>query len=388
MNYKKIFFLLMLLCNVFLLSACWDKRELTKIFVVIGMAIDKAEEEGMFELTVQVMNTSGGNTQEQGSSGSSEGALLFSMNCTNVTEGIKKINQRHNRELFLQHNKIIVISEEIGKEGVEDLIDSAIRDKDLRVDNIFIFAKGKAKDFLTTELKNKKVQSEFIYETLSKLRKISKLYMINTIDMANAISNPNRGLLVPIGHFIDREGFKELEIIGFSVVQNGKIAGEVPLKNFFGYAIVLDPITKTSFTAHKDNKRITFFIRHSKSSSKVSLVDDKLVVDVNIVMELVVLEIKGFKKITPDIVEEEFTNMAKEEIRKEVLKTLDYAKQINIDIYDFNSLLYKFHPKKYKKVSNEWDDVFKDLEMNIKIKTKISNVGQIYETINPGDGSE
>ena len=49
---KKIFILVfLLLCSLFLVG-CWDAREINTLFIVTGIAIDKSEQEGFFDVSV------------------------------------------------------------------------------------------------------------------------------------------------------------------------------------------------------------------------------------------------------------------------------------------------------------------------------------------------
>jgi len=55
---KKIFILVfLLLCSLFLVG-CWDAREINTLFIVTGIAIDKSEQEGFFDVSVIGIKTS------------------------------------------------------------------------------------------------------------------------------------------------------------------------------------------------------------------------------------------------------------------------------------------------------------------------------------------
>ncbi len=389
MNYRKILLAFVLLFNLFILTGCWDKHELTKIFIVIGMAIDKAEnEENKIELTVYVINTSASNETGQGNSDKNTESLIFSTTCTNVAEGISIINLNKNRQLFLQHNKVIIFSEEIGMEGIADYVNSSIRDNDFRVDNIFLFSNGKAKDILTAELKGNKSPSEFIYETIGELRNSSKHYMVNLIDMVNAGSNHNRAILVPIGKFEKVRDQNEFKFTGLAVIKSGKLINELPFDDFLGYIILADKVSRASFVSKNENQKVTYFIRNSRSSKKVKIENDKVSLNVKIELELVILELVGFKEITLEFVEKTLKEMAKEEIKKRIYKTMDEAKNMNSDFFNINSMVYKYHPKKYKLIEDNWDEVFKNLNLEVEVNVKISNVGQIYEIVDWGGSGE
>ena len=120
---KKIFFLIPIF---FVLSGCYDSKEPNDIAYVVALGIDSAEDEN-YEFTIQFAKTtqiSGGASQEGGKEGSNI-LEIISVKAPTVYSGINVANQVVSKRFTLAHTKLIVISDEIAKEGVRNLFVNA-----------------------------------------------------------------------------------------------------------------------------------------------------------------------------------------------------------------------------------------------------------------------
>ena len=68
----KLLFTVFILTTV--LAGCYDRRELNTLGYVMGVAIDKGENDGETELTLQMAKVSGSNKSEPGSGSKEEGS--------------------------------------------------------------------------------------------------------------------------------------------------------------------------------------------------------------------------------------------------------------------------------------------------------------------------
>ncbi|MDD2361788.1 MAG: hypothetical protein PHH84_02345, partial [Oscillospiraceae bacterium] len=66
---------------IFTTSGCYDLRELDSIFIVTGVALDKAEQPGLIELSVQIAKSdvvaSGKSGNKQGGGGEQKATILL-----------------------------------------------------------------------------------------------------------------------------------------------------------------------------------------------------------------------------------------------------------------------------------------------------------------------
>ena len=164
----------LLLCFICLLSFCGGcahtktKRELDSLAVVLGIAIDKAEEkdeigsESFGEdsekllLTAQVVRniSISQNSSESESSGSgNEGDLgrpywNVQVVGSNLLETLRSAIHITNRRLYVAHNQVVIISKDIAQQGIAKYLDYFFRDHETRYDVGIVISDGKAGEVL------------------------------------------------------------------------------------------------------------------------------------------------------------------------------------------------------------------------------------------------
>lgn len=132
-------------------SGCYDANEPNDYAYVIAIGIDKAKEENEYEISIQFAKPaqiSGSGSEEGGSGGETLG--LVTVEAPTIYSGINIANNIVSKRFQLSHTKIIVISEEIAKKGINNIIDTIVRSSDLRPNMYITVAKEGAKEYLAS----------------------------------------------------------------------------------------------------------------------------------------------------------------------------------------------------------------------------------------------
>lgn len=131
---KKIILFHVLLAMLLLLGACSGKREISDLALVMAVGIDKGEKEGTVKVTAQVARPADARGQTGAPSGQS-GEAVWSVETEgeSIFEAIRQMSSFSSRRVFWAHNFIIVINEEVAKEGIGDVIDFFTRNPELRM---------------------------------------------------------------------------------------------------------------------------------------------------------------------------------------------------------------------------------------------------------------
>ena len=117
---KKNFLIIIILC--FALCGCADYAELNKLSIVTAIGIDKSEDE--YEVTLLIANSPKAETS------SKEGeakTTVYQGKGKSIAEAVKIIDKKTPKQLYFSHINVVVISEEIGKEGFLNIADWLIR---------------------------------------------------------------------------------------------------------------------------------------------------------------------------------------------------------------------------------------------------------------------
>lgn len=133
------------------LTGCYDANEPNDYAYVVAIGIDKAKKENEFEISVQFAKPaqiSGGSSEQGGSGGETLG--LCTVEAPSIYSGINIANNLVSKRFQLSHTKMIVVSEEIAKEGINDIIYTIVRSTDLRPNMYVTVAKNSAKEYLAS----------------------------------------------------------------------------------------------------------------------------------------------------------------------------------------------------------------------------------------------
>ncbi|MEN6307265.1 MAG: hypothetical protein ABFD91_05860, partial [Anaerohalosphaeraceae bacterium] len=76
-----------------LLSSCWDNQELDTLFIVTGVALDKADDPEQLDITLQIGKTKS-NTSGSGESNSQQDStILLKTTAYTMMEGLMEFNR-------------------------------------------------------------------------------------------------------------------------------------------------------------------------------------------------------------------------------------------------------------------------------------------------------
>lgn len=172
--------LVLLCCLPFLfIVGCWGSREPDELSYILAMGVDKGEH-NVLQVTMQeaVPKSLGG--------GEGETSAVVSVEASSISGALQLANTFTSREMTLIHNRAIIISEEIAKEGLKKYLAPLMRSRDIRRNTFVMVTRGKANKFL---LENKPFlekytseQMELILNSTTKSTGLSNNSMIGKIN--------------------------------------------------------------------------------------------------------------------------------------------------------------------------------------------------------------
>jgi spore germination protein KC len=114
---RYILLVVVLAANTMLLSGCWNYREIDKLAIVAGVAIDREQETNRFLMTTEIIDlkSSGKEVEIKSQKIDTEGETIF--------DAVRNMIKISAKRLYWSHLKVIIISQDIAKEGVVQVID-------------------------------------------------------------------------------------------------------------------------------------------------------------------------------------------------------------------------------------------------------------------------
>lgn len=381
--------LLLALAAALILTGCWDKKELANITVVTSMAIDKGEN-AKFKLTAEGLNSRELNNKTAGGVAPS---VVFSEEGDSVAELTKKLNTGLSRHLIYSHMRILVVSEEIAREGMFGFVDYLERNREIRDDFNFLISRNtKAADVLKVTYPFQKSSSMKLF---IQLRTLEKEWGgdpdVRMNDVISAWTSPGRQPVLQAvrikgnpekGNSVDNMNKVSPDAIviadSLAVFKSDKLLGFMNIKNTRDYLWTQDNLRQTSIAfPYRDKKIVTVRIYNNKTKMKTRLVGGKAKMNVKVhavgyvegtQYPLNFNDVKDYRKVE---------DLTEKQIQKEVKGTIRKAQTTyKADIFGFGEELYRHYPRDFKKVENKWDEVFSkgDIEVEVIFNLRRSGI--------------
>lgn len=390
---KKIKYLIIIL--PFLLTGCYNYRELNSLAIATAMGIDKIDDS--YNVTFQIVNTQ--KTSSDDNSSSNPKISIYEQTGKTIQEAARALILKSPKRVYGNDIELLIISESVAKEGIKEILDLFFRDPESR------------KQFLVLVSKN--TTSKEILETLTPLEAINAQNIIDSImadseyygvseditfeKLMDMYLNDNEEITLPsislIGSANNGEKKENLEesnpntkptLDTMAIFKNDKLLGYTNKDESIALSFIRNELENTVLTLEcKDEKNKYFSVELIDVISSLNTKNNKLEID---------LEIMGngnIAEIYCDVNLEK--NETIENIEKQVenhISTLikDSIKSINntfkSDIYGFKDLFHKNNLKLFKKIKKDYyDKYFNEIKINTKINIKLIEKGNILKVI-------
>jgi spore germination protein KC len=375
---------LILVVIVPLLTGCWSRTEVNDIAIVLGVALDKAEND-QFELALQIAVPKGLGTGGSGQgAGSQEPTMMVSAKGASIMEVYRIIQEKLPREVFFAHSRVIIIGEELARDGVSPVLDFFSRHRQSHLRNYLLFTKGKAINILKSNPRLESIMAEEIREqekvgvgVQTQVRDFLKRMQTDGEEpVAAQIS------ILPLVEGEDSGTSKNVPAVnGAAVFQGDELVGWMNDKEARGILWLRNELKSgtmdVTLSKEKGGGQIGAQIVKGSTKIKPILHNDKIKIKIKVYGEVEVFE----NTTTLDLSDPEIINTVHSEFEKDVKMriqlTLDKAqKELNSDIFGFGQAVYRTSPKKWENFyKKRWPEVFPELEVEIVPHITIKGTG-------------
>lgn len=198
-------------------SKSYDVRSTEKLSYIIAIGIDKsASGEEPLQLTIQIAKP---DTAEPG--GTKIKTDILTVTCNSINIGLAMLNLLNVHELNLSHCTAIIISEDLAKENIGNLINTLSNNIEIRPTCNVLVCKDTAYEFLEKTSKIEDISSKFYTSFISSAKNISYVTPCELFDFYSAL---NGDVKEPIALY---SYIKEdtIESIGLAVFKDNKMVG-------------------------------------------------------------------------------------------------------------------------------------------------------------------
>lgn len=373
-----IFVFIYLLCT----AGCWNYRELDDLAIVAGAAIDKGAD-GQYTVTTEVVDVDGNNDTKSESK-------LISMHGKTILDAIRNGISITGKKLYWSHCKVAILSKEIAEEGVTKVLDVFLRDAEIRNDvNIVYSRQDTAREILEAQETTESIKAFAIDKVLKNQIKISKAPKTDLLDYSIELQTKGISMVIPAVHLEEVKGSMIPRVAGAAIIKDDKLVGELGEEDTQALLFVRNEVKGGVLVDDKNvglSAPISMEIFRNDTKVKPVVEAGKLKFKVNILVTVGIDEIQGNENFEDEKAVnrlEASTSAATQKKVKDFIKKIQ--SEYGTDIFLFGDKLREKNVNKWKSVSGRWEEVFRNLEVDVDAKVHIKNSALIYKTIKRGD---
>lgn len=384
---KKIFKTLILVIILFSLSGCFNYKEINEYAIVSGISIDQSKNNpDKYEVGIQIMNAK----KDEESDNSL--ITIYKAEGNTLYQAFEKIMLDSPKELYLGHNEVVVISEELLKyRNPLDYLDYFMRDPEVEKDSLVMVSKNdKAYNVLKIITPLETIPSKNLKSTLSIADKFSGTLTMVTIDeFISSLSNSGQEAIIPsiliTGKVKDGENMEnikesdpdaKLKFGTLGYFENSKLKGYLSNDESTGYNFLAKTQNETYVNVKCDDKNYaTIRISTSDLKEELTFKNNKPKISVNTKVTADLLEYN----CAADFIEDEHYIKKLERKSASKITNLMYKatnklyKEENSDVLGYG---LKFYGQKYnqmKKLGYSKDNIKEDISFNFKANVEIKS---------------
>ncbi|MBM7568896.1 Ger(x)C family spore germination protein [Paenibacillus sacheonensis] len=375
------------------LTGCWNRKELNEISIATAFGFDKDSEQ--YNVSVQLINAteisasnSGGGRVPVITVQKSKGRTIF--------ESVRAMTTTTPRKIYSSHLRILVIGEDLAREGIGKVLDSLSRDHELRTDFYIIVAKGgSASDVLKILTPLEKLPTDKMFSSLKASQKswgvTAKVDLHQLIyDLVDQGKDPVLSGIRIIGDVKEGESRANLSSASpgtmlkyesLAVFRKDKLAGWLNARQSKGYNYIRGNISSTIIRLPcPKGDDLAVELIHASHKIKAKIVNGKPEIQVTVRAEGNVGEVE----CAMDLGTNEAIALLEKELNGEIKATMESAiaraKGYKADIFGFGDAVHRADYRLWNRLKDHWTDEFVRLPVHITVKADIRRTGSVVES--------
>lgn len=377
---KKFVLIIITLFILLISSGCYNYKEINDMAIVSSIGIDKDNKNDKYIVSAQIMNSKESEDSEDSQ------ITVYTKEGDTVHEALRNITLKSPRKLYGNHLSKIVLSEEVAKEGIDNILDIFNRITEVRNEFIITIVKeDKASDVLKVLTTTESIPAEYVKLSLkiadktsgltyaTKLDEFISLYLKKGIDPVVPVlkidKKEKKG--TTINNITTTNPISKIVIEDLAVTNKGKLETYLKNEEVIGYNFLRNQIQKMIIPVKCDdeNNYASISILKNKTKSNAAKKDNKYIINFNINSEAIITEYNCKKDLTDEKVIKELEKDTEKKIKRYIKKSLNKQKKTKGKFLGLERIIYLDYPK-YK---NEDYSVKYNVNVNLVRKGEIRN---------------
>ncbi len=390
---------LLLIIMVLPLSGCWGKEEVESLGFVFGMGIDYGSKPGTYQVTYQI-----GLPKKAGEAGGGVEDYTISAEGFSMRDTTESIYKTISRQPFVGTVKIIVIGEDVAREGINKIVDFFHRYYQFRLTTYLVIAKGKAKDLLNIKLRTNQLVSLTLLDDIESGDLSSTFPTVRLGHYLTLLANVSSAPVIPLAfgvapgeqgiEYVTEDGEKpqEIHFSGAGVFQGDKLRTLLTDEETKGFMWLHNEVKQRYLNAKINNGQDNLFIGgriiKTKTKARIEKKDNKYGINYEIQLsaDLDEVSLEQIQRSPEEYLKavEDASEAIKNLIIDECEAAINKSRELGIDFLGIGRKIEQSKPKYWKEIKDQWQELLPEFPITVSINFKWENGGSSFNPpINP-----
>lgn len=379
---KRIKFLILLLP---LLSGCYNYRELNDLGITTAVSIDYKDNN--FYVIAEVINPI---KQQDASSSNNSPFVNYNSSSSSLQDAFRKVVLESPRQLYAAQLEIIVLSEEVVNNHLEEVLEYFARDPEARTEIKIIVAKTEdSTKAITLQTLLTSLSSSNIINSLDLQSKVLGMsYPVTLNELLNMYIDPYLEVVLPsmtlYGNYEigdEKENITTsspkaiVKIDGSTITKDNKILGYLDLEESKILNLINGKLKETIIKMNYYDGYIIFEPNRIKVSRELDIKNN--IIKINISGYSKTKEIQSNIDLKDPKEVEKLNKALNMELEKKITDTFNSIREkYDTDVFGFQELYYRTNYKYFKENCTNWyEDIYPKIKLEVKANVRLYEKG-------------
>ena len=379
---KRIKFLILLLP---LLSGCYNYRELNELGITTAVSIDYKDNN--FYVIAEVINPI---KQQDASSSNNSPFVNYNSSSSSLQDAFRKVVLESPRQLYAAQLEIIVLSEEVVNNHLEEVLEYFARDPESRTEIKIIVAKTEdSTKAITLQTLLTSLSSSNIINSLDLQSKVLGMsYPVTLNELLNMYIDPYLEVVLPsmtlYGNYEigdEKENITTsspkaiVKIDGSTITKDNKILGYLDLEESKILNLINGKLKETIIKMNYYDGYIIFEPNRIKVSRELDIKNN--IIKINISGYSKTKEIQSNINLKDPKEVEKLNKALNMELEKKITDTFNSIREkYGTDVFGFQELYYRTNYKYFKEICTNWyENIYPKIKLEVKANVRLYEKG-------------
>ncbi|WP_151733658.1 Ger(x)C family spore germination protein [Paenibacillus tengchongensis] len=352
---------LLLLC-----TGC-EYKDIDRRIFVVAIGIDKGQEAGDFKVSLKLALPQGDVSKNE------EKMQILTEESTSISEALRRMKSRVEKELDYVHCKSIVLGDGLAAEGVGHVLDWAVRRRDMQLILNFSIGRPNALEVLQVKPPSERIPSNSLIMAMSGQGTESPfITSVYTYELMRKLYEKGIDPILPI---IEAQGKEEFLIDKIALLDKNKTRLVLTADETRLFNLLTRPNLRTNFPAYVQGGMYQYYTESSKSSYKIEIQEGEPLIRYTIRIKGIIEENSAQTEADQKLLDEISASGA-EELRTDVEAMLSKVQKSGLDPFGWG-LHYGARHWNNETEMEIWERLFPHIRFEVDAKVAVKYSGMI-----------